>query len=111
VFRGSRGSSPVKNPPPRGDIFTPGELQGFRGLSDHDLGAPSSIRPPLKLKGSQAGFPEAQDIVWLDDEGQPVNAPPGDPILGFRVYVLPGDPILDASAFMFPYIRSKVILV
>jgi len=77
--RSSRGPSPTKKAPPRGDIFHPGDLEGFRDLSNHDLGLPPGLRQPSKLKGSHAGYPEAQDVVWLDDEGQPVNARPGYP--------------------------------
>ena len=63
----------------RSDYFFPGEVESYRHASEAQLGMPlSKLRVPVR-RATQPGLLGEQEVVWLDDEGMEVSAPPGAP--------------------------------
>ena len=63
----------------RSDYFFPGEVESYRHASEAQLAMPlSKLRVPVR-RATQLGLSGEQEVVWLDDEGMEVSAPPGAP--------------------------------
>ena len=63
-------------PPSRSDFFSPGDIGSFRGLAPQPL--KGGLSPVAVGDGSPLGpSSNSQQVLWLDDEGQEVEAPPG----------------------------------
>ena len=61
----------------RSDYFFPGEVESYRHASEAQLARPlSKLRVPVR-RATQLGLSGEQEVVWLDDEGMEVSAPPG----------------------------------
>ena len=68
------------SPPSRSDFFSPGDIGSFKGLTPQQ----STGGPPAIAVGSSS-----QQVLWLNDEGQEVEAPPGQYDLYLLMHVLP----------------------
>lgn len=78
--RQGKDVSPSKklwNPPSRSDFFSSGDIASLRGPSPQRVKTPgnSSTDNGSPLMSSE------QQVLWLDDEGQEVEAPPGGELL------------------------------
>ena len=76
------------SPPSRSDFFSPGDIGSFRGLTPQQ----STGGPPAIAVGSSSPLgpgSSSQQVLWLNDEGQEVEAPPGQYDLYLLMHVLP----------------------